>query len=56
MVQTSKIYERILGRRLRIDVEDPLREWKLGSRPRRGTLDLIFTLKIIYKRSWEWKK
>ena len=50
----SKIYERILERRLRVIVEDKLAEWQHGFRPNRSTTDLIFALKILIEKSWEW--
>ena len=52
----SKIYERILERRLREVVENKLGEWQHGFRPGRGTLDLIFVLKLLLEKSWEWNK
>ena len=51
---TSKIYERVLEGRLRDIVEARLGEWQHGFRPGRGTLDLIFVLKILLEKSWEW--
>ena len=52
----SKIYERILEKRLRTKVEEKLGEWHHGFRPGRGTTDLIFTLKMILEKSWEWNQ
>ena len=52
--QIGKIYERILEQRLRICVEKELGEWQYGFRPGRSTMDLIFTLKIMLEKAWEW--
>ena len=52
----SKIYERILEKRLRQTVETVLGEWHHGFRPGRGTTDLTFTLKMILEKSWEWNQ
>ena len=50
------MYERILERRLRGCVEYKLGEWQNGFRPGRGTNDMIFTLKMIFEKSWEFNK
>lgn len=52
----GKIYERILETRLRTQIENKLGEWQCGFRPNRSTTDLVFTLKIIMEKSWEWDK
>ena len=56
MSHTFKVYERILERRLRGCVEHKLGEWQSGFRPGRGTNDMIFTLKMIFEKSWEFDK
>ena len=56
MSHTFKVYERILERRLRGCVEYKLGEWQNGFRPGRGTNDMIFTLKMIFEKSWEFNK
>jgi len=50
----TKIYERILERRLRSQVEDGLGEWHYGFRPNRNTADLIFSMKMIFEKTWEY--
>ena len=50
----GKIYERILEKKLRNIVEDVLHEAQHGFRPGRGTTDLVFALKMILEKSWEW--
>ena len=50
----SKIYSRILEKRVRGYVENMLGEWQHGFRPGRSTVDLIFTVKMILEKSWEW--
>ena len=56
MSHTFKVYERILEKRLRRYAEPKLGEWQSGFRPGRGTSDMIFTMKIIFEKSWEWKE
>lgn len=51
-----KLYERILEKRLRTEVEDKLNEAQYGFRPGRGTTDLIFSLKMMIEKSWEWDR
>lgn len=50
----GKIYERIIERRLREIVEHKLMDCQHGFRPNRGTTDLIFALKILIEKNWEW--
>ena len=52
----SKVYERILERRLRTCVEDKLGEWQHGFRPYRSTTDLIFCMKMIIEKKWEFNE
>ena len=52
----GKVYERIVEARLRWIVEHKLGNWQHGFRPNRSTMDLVFTLKIILEKSWEWNK
>ena len=54
MSHAFKVYERILEKRLRAYVEPKLGEWQSGFRKGRGTSDMIFTLKMIFEKSWEW--
>ena len=56
MSHAFKVYERILEKRLRGHVEPKLGEWQSGFRSGRGTADMIFTLKIIFEKSWEWNE
>ena len=50
----GKVYERIIEKRLRSCVEEKLGTWQHGFRPNRSTTDLVFTLKMILEKSWEW--
>ena len=54
LTHISKLYERILEKRLRKSAEKVLGEWQYGFRPGRSTMDLIFTIKIIMEKAWEW--
>lgn len=56
MSHTAKIYERILERRLRGVVEHKLGEWQHGFRPGRSTVDLVFALKMISEKNWEFNR
>ena len=56
LTHIGKIYERILEKRLRVMVEEKLEEGQYGFRPQRGTTELIFTLRMIMEKSWEWAK
>jgi Reverse transcriptase (RNA-dependent DNA polymerase) len=49
----TKIYERKLERRLRSHVEEKLGEWQHGFRPNTSTSDLIFSMKMILEKTWE---
>ena len=48
--QAAKVFSRIFERRVRACVEDVLGEWQHGFRPGRGTIDLVFTMKIILEK------
>ena len=50
----GKIYNRILGRRLRDCVEDILDDCQFGFRPGRSTTDAVFTVKMMLEKCWEW--
>ena len=54
MSHSLKVYERMLEVRLREIVECKFGEWQHGFRPGRGTVDLIFTMKMIIEKTWEW--
>ena len=56
MSHAFKVYERILERRLRGCVESKLSECQNGFRSERGTSDMVFALKIIFEKSWEWNE
>lgn len=49
----SKIYERVVENRLREVVEEKIGEWQHGYRPNKSTVDLIFALKMISEKTWE---
>ena len=50
----GKLFSSIIERRLRVHVEHRLGEWQYGFRPGRSTLDLIFVMKMIMEKNWEW--
>ena len=50
----GKIYNRILGRRLRDCVEDILDDSQFGFRPGRSTTEAVFTVKMMLEKCWEW--
>ncbi|XP_076054494.1 uncharacterized protein LOC143033186 [Oratosquilla oratoria] len=52
----GKIYERVLEARLRDRLEHILAEAQHGFGSNRGTSDLIFALKMILKKPWEFDK
>ena len=56
MSHTFKLYERILEKRLREIVEPKLDECQSGFRSGRGTSDMIFTIKAIFEKCWEWSQ
>ena len=37
-------------------MEEVILECQYGFRPNRGTVDLVFTIKMILEKSWEWNK
>uniref|UniRef100_A0AAV2MSF8 Endonuclease/exonuclease/phosphatase domain-containing protein n=1 Tax=Knipowitschia caucasica TaxID=637954 RepID=A0AAV2MSF8_KNICA len=49
----SKVYSKVLERRLRPMIESRIQEEQCGFRPGRGTLDQLYTLHRILKGSWE---
>ena len=50
----GKLYSSIIEKRLRTLVENKLGEWQYGFRPGRSTSDLLFVMKMIMEKSWEW--
>ena len=54
MSHVGKLYERILERRLRSEVEEMLSESQCGFRPGRGTIDQIAALRLYLEKSWEY--
>ena len=50
----GNLYGGIIENRLRTHVESIIGEWQHGRRPGKSTIDLIFTLKMIPEKSWEW--
>ncbi len=50
----GKLYERIIERRIRSQVEDKIGNWQYGFRPGRSTLDLVFALKLLLEKIWEY--
>lgn len=53
---SGKIYSRVIERRLREYVEPHLGDWQHGFRGSRGTTDLIFAMKMMMEKNWEWGK
>ena len=56
LFHAGKLYNRFIERRLRCHVEEVILECQHCFRPNRGTVDLVFTIKMILKKSWEWNK
>lgn len=52
----GKVYERILEQRLRAQVEEKLGEWQHGFRPNRNAVDVIFSMRMVLEKSWEWRQ
>ena len=50
----GKLYSTIIERRLRAHIEGRLGEWPYGFRLGRSTSDLIFVMKMIMEKNWEW--
>ena len=53
---SGKVYSSIIERRLRTHVEARIGDWQHGFREGRGTSDLIFTMKMLMEKNWEWGK
>jgi Reverse transcriptase (RNA-dependent DNA polymerase)/Endonuclease-reverse transcriptase len=51
--QCAKIYERILEKRVRDQIETKMREEQYGFRKNRSTIDLIFTIRNMMEKKWE---
>ena len=52
----AKLYERILEKRARCIIEPKLGEEQYGYRKNRSTSDLIFALRMITEKSWEFNR
>lgn len=52
----AKVYERILEKRLREAIEMQLGEEQYGYRRGRSTSDMLFALRIVLEKSWEFNK
>ena len=50
----GKLFSSIIENRVRTLVEGSLGEWQYGFRPGRSTSDLVFVMKMIMEKSWEW--
>ena len=50
----GNLYGGIIENRLRMHVESIIGEWQNGLRPGKSTIDLLFTIKMIPEKSWEW--
>jgi hypothetical protein len=53
LCQCAKLYEKILEKRLKDNVEEKLREEQFGFRRGRSTIDAIFIMRQIMERKWE---
>lgn len=56
LCHTLKIYERIIDRRMRLEVDNMLNEEQYGFRWGRSTIDPIFVLRQAMEKSWEFGK
>ena len=56
LTHVGKMYEGILERRLRAVLEDRLGEWQYGFRPGRSIVDLVFSLRMVIEKAWEWDR
>jgi exonuclease III len=52
----TKLYETILEKRVRYIVEEKLGPWQHGFRSGRSTVDMVFTLRRIMDKHWEYNK
>ena len=52
----GKIYTRIIEKRLRQRVENIVLEGQYGFRPGRSTTDLIFAIRMLLEKRWEWDR
>ncbi len=52
----AKIHERILEKRIRTTIEPQLGEEQYGYRRDRSTIDLVFAMRIVIEKSWEYKR
>ena len=51
---TGKVYSRIIERRIRECVKHTLEECQHGFRPGKSTTELLFTMKMMMEKRWEW--
>ncbi|KAL1446149.1 hypothetical protein WDU94_012366 [Cyamophila willieti] len=54
--QVSKLYERILEKKIRSKIEQQLNEEQYGFRPGRSTIDLIFGLRQLMEKKYEYNE
>ena len=52
----AKLYERILEKRTRAIIEPQLGEWQHGFRRNRGTTDMIFSIRQLMEKAWEYNQ
>ena len=52
----AKLYERILEKRARAIIEPQLGEWQHGFRKSRGTTDMIFSIRQLMEKAWEFNQ
>lgn len=56
LTHVGKIYVRIIESRLRRQVEENLGNWQHGFRPGMSTVDVVFALKMLLEKVWEWNQ
>ena len=56
MCHVAKLYESVLEARLRRATEDKLGPWQHGFRKGVGTCDMIFALRQLIEKHWEFNK
>ncbi len=53
LCHVMKLYERVIEKRLRTVVENKITDCQYGFRPGRGTTNLVFALRHILEKAWE---
>ena len=50
----EKVYSKVLERRCRQIAESKIQDEQCGFRPGRSTTDQLFTLRVLFEKSWEY--